>query len=224
MQPKVINEIICQYKTEKDNQYINIIKYMKNVDFTLIIDNVKYNKEFSHYFEKAGIHNVTFEFKNNLDSLEGFFEDNKYLISADFSNLKTENIKSMESLFSGCINMNNFTFDKEMPNLENTSYMFYNCKSLNKTLILNITNSQVKYMDYMFYLSVSLTYLDLSKFNLENLINTSYMFYGCTNLREIKFNENSKTINLEDMNHMFEFCNLLKYISIKIFNQNKLKN
>ena len=46
LKPKVINEIICQYKTEKDNGYINIIKYMENVDFTLIIDNVKYNKEF----------------------------------------------------------------------------------------------------------------------------------------------------------------------------------
>ena len=65
LKPKEINEIICQYKTDKDNQYINIIKYTENDDFTLIIDNVKYNKEYSHNFEKAGIHNVIFEFKDN---------------------------------------------------------------------------------------------------------------------------------------------------------------
>ena len=60
LKPKINNAIICQYKTEKDNQYINLIKYMKDVDFTLIIDNVKYNKDFSHNFEEEGIHNVTF--------------------------------------------------------------------------------------------------------------------------------------------------------------------
>ena len=181
--PKVINEIICQYETEKDNQYINIIKYNENVDFTLIIDNVKYNKEYSHNFEKAGIHKVIFEMKDELDSLEGFFEGNQYLISADFSRLKTENIKSMANLFKDCIKLNNIVFDIETPNLENIRYMFYNCGSLNDIIKLNIINSKVKYMDYMFYNSVNLTYLDLSKFNLENLVNASHMFHGCTNLR-----------------------------------------
>ena len=117
--PKVINEIICQYETENDNQYINIIKYNENVDFTLIIDDVKYNKEYSHNFEKAGIHNVIFEFKDKLVSLEGFFEGNQYLINADFSGLKTEKIKSMANLFQDCIKLDNITFNIETPNLEN---------------------------------------------------------------------------------------------------------
>ena len=77
LKKKAINEIICQYETENDNQYINIIKYNENVDFTLIIDDVKYNKEYSHNFEKAGTHNVIFQFKDKLDSLEGFFKEIK---------------------------------------------------------------------------------------------------------------------------------------------------
>ena len=101
--------------------------------------------------------------------------------------------------------------------------MFYNCESLNNAINLNITKSKVKYMEYIFYNLVNLTYLDLSKFNLENLVNASHMFHGCTNLIEIKFNENSKTINLEDMNHIFDSCKSLEHINIKIFNQNKLK-
>ena len=119
LKPKEINEIICQYKTDKDNQYINIIKYTENDGFTLIIDDVKCGKEYSHNFEKAGMHDVIFEFKDKLVSLEGFFEGNQYLINADFSGLKTEKIKSMANLFQDCIKLDNITFNIETPNLEN---------------------------------------------------------------------------------------------------------
>ena len=154
--PKEINEIICQYKTENEEKYINIIKYMKNVDFTLIIDDIKYSKEYSHNFERAGTHNVIFQFKDKLDSLEGFFEGNQNLISANFSNLKAENIKTMKSLFSGCTNLKNFTFNSETPNLVDIRDMFYNCASLT-SVNLNINTTKVIYMDYMFYNSVNLT-------------------------------------------------------------------
>jgi len=221
LKPKINNAIICQYKTEKDNQYINLIKYMKDVDFTLIIDNVKYNKDFSHNFEEEGIHNVTFEFKDKLKSLEGFFEDNKYLISADFSNLIAEDIYKMDSIFKNCINLENFTFNSDTPNLVNIRDMFYNCVSLTK-VNLSINTTKVNYMDNMFYNSVNLKYLDLSKFNLENLVKSSHMFDGCSNLTEIAFNNNTKTINLEDMNSMFSNCKSLKEINTKIFKINKL--
>ena len=135
LKPKVINEIICQYKTEEDNQYITIIKYMTDVDFTLIIDNVKYNKEFYHNFEKPGIHNVIFQFKDKLGYLNGIFGGNQHLISADFSNLITENIYSMDSIFKDCTNLENVTFNSDTPNLVNIRYMFYNCVSLTKVNI-----------------------------------------------------------------------------------------
>ena len=221
--PKVINEIICQYETENDNQYINIIKYNENVDFTLIIDDVKYNKEYSHVFEKKGEHKVIFQFKKNFGSLDYFFEGNQYLLNADFSQLITKNVKSMSNLFKDCINLNNVTFDNETPNLENMSFMFYNCSSLEE-VHLNIDTSKVKQMDYMFFNSSKLTYLDLSKFNLENLVNSSHMFHGCTNLAEIKFNDNTKTINLKDMNHIFDSCKSLKSINTQIFKKNNLTN
>ena len=43
-------------------------------------------------------------------------------------------------------------------------------------------------MNDMFYYCESLTYLDLSSFNLENLKNSDNMFLYCVNLKEIKFN------------------------------------
>ena len=217
------NKIICKYQTKEDDEYITLIKYQKNLDFTLIIDDVKYNKEYSHVFEKKGEHKVIFQFKKNLGSLDYFFEGNQYLINADFSQLITKNVKSMSYLFKDCINLNNVTFDNETPNLENMSYMFYNCSSLEE-VHLNIDTSKVKQMDYMFFNSSKLAYLDLSKFNLENLVNSSHMFHGCTNLTEIKFNDNTEAINLKDMNHIFDSCNSIKSINTKIFNKNNLTN
>ena len=139
---KDTNKIICEYSTNKDNENIPLINIKNNSDFTLIIDGVKNDKKNYHIFEKAGRHNVIFEFKNKLDSLESFFEGNQYLINADFSQLKAENIKSTANLFKNCSHLNNVTFDNETPNLENIRYMFYNCNSL-ETVNLNINTSKV---------------------------------------------------------------------------------
>ena len=75
----------------------------------------------------------------------------------------------------------------------------------------------------MFYYCVELKSLDLSNFNLDNVISTQSMFKSCSSLKEIKFNDNTLTKNLENMNSMFDFCKSLKYINTKIFNQNKVK-
>ena len=101
--------------------------------------------------------------------------------------------------------------------------MFYNCNSL-ETVSLNIDTSEVTQMDYMFYNSYKLTSLDISKFNFENLIDSSHMFHGCSRLEKIKFNDNTSTKNLEDMNSMFYECKSLVEMNTKIFKQNKLTN
>ena len=76
----------------------------------------------------------------------------------------------------------------------------------------------------MFFYCKSLTYLDLSSFNLENLKNSDGMFASCINLTEIIFNNNKLTKNLESMEGMFERCESLETINTKVFRQNKLRN
>ena len=100
----------------------------------------------------------------------------------------------MAYLFKDCSYLNKVVFNNETPRLSNIKYMFYNCDSLT-IANLNLDTSKVTQMDYMFYNCVKLNYLDISSFYLENLINSSYMFQGCTNLTEIKFNDNSTTKN-----------------------------
>ena len=55
----------------------------------------------------------------------------------------------------------------------------------------------------MFFECFNLYYLDISKFNLENLINADSMFRQCNNLKEIEFNNNTRTNNLQEMSSMF---------------------
>ena len=102
LQPKIYNEITCQYETKKDNENIPLINIDNNIKFKIIKDDIIYYNKNYLTLEKAGTHKITFEFENKLNSLENVFEGNRYLIEADFTKLQTENIKSMENLFKGC--------------------------------------------------------------------------------------------------------------------------
>jgi len=65
LRPKPDNKIICQYETLTDDENVILINIDDNIDFTLIIDDVKYGKKKSHNFQKAGKHKVIFDFKKN---------------------------------------------------------------------------------------------------------------------------------------------------------------
>ena len=97
-------------------------------------------------------------------------------------------------------------------------------ESLENIKFTNFDTSKVTRMNKMFYSCGSLTYLDISSFYLENLIYSDYMFYSCSCLEEIVINNNTTTKNLKDMNHIFDSCNSLETINIKVFKQNKLTN
>ena len=65
LRPKPDNKIICQYETLTDDENVILINIDDNIDFTIIIDDVKYGKKKSHNFQKAGKHKVIFDFKKN---------------------------------------------------------------------------------------------------------------------------------------------------------------
>ena len=60
--------------------------------------------------------------------------------------------------------------------LTNMSYMFYNCTSLTSLNLSNFNTNNVKDMEGMFFNCSSLTSLNLSNFNTNNVNDMSYMF------------------------------------------------
>ena len=74
----------------------------------------------------------------------------------------------------------------------------------------------LKYTNYMFDGCSSLTSLDLSSFNTQNVTNMEYMFYDCNSLISLDLS-NFNTQNVDDMRGMFFNCNSL--ISLNLFNR-----
>ena len=173
-------KIICKYRTNEDNENIRIINTNNDIGFTLYVNDSSYSQNNFHTFKTAGKHNVTFHFKKKLESLEGFFENLDNLIEIDFSELETENVKSMAKVLQYCQNLTKVNFDNKTPNLENISCMFNQSYYL-LDVSLNFNTSKVTNMDWMFYYNDELTSLDLSNFDLENLVNSDFMFGFCQN-------------------------------------------
>ena len=121
------NKIICEYiiDEENENEKITLINIKNDVNYDLIIDDKNYGKKNYFIFESYGIYSVTFDFKNKLDSLDGFFEGNINLIYADLSKLQIDNIESMANLFKNCINLKEVFIDNKTPNLKNLSTIIH---------------------------------------------------------------------------------------------------
>ena len=96
--------------------------------------------------------------------------------------------------------------------LTNTSYMFSNCSSLTNIDLSNFNTQNVINMSYMFNRCNTLTNIDLSIFNTQNVTYMSGMFSGCNSLTNIDDSLNFKFRSVEM--DMFSGCNSLikKYI------------
>ena len=62
--------------------------------------------------------------------------------------------------------------------------MFDNCSSLTTINLSNFNTQNVTNMSFMFYHCSSLTNINLSNFNTQNVTNMRDMFYNCYNLEK----------------------------------------
>lgn len=113
------------------------------------------------------------------------------LKEADLSGLASDNVTSMEEMFIGCtklevVNLWNTHKDNFMENVTKTQKMFRGCSSLNKlTLPRKVKTEKLESMFDMFDGCSSLTALDLSAWNLNNVINMESLFKNCSGLTSV---------------------------------------
>ena len=108
-------------------------------------------------------------------------------------------------------------------NITKTNYMFYKCSSLTNIDLSNFNTDNVKDMSCMFYKCSSLTNINLSYFNTNNVKDMSWMFYKCSSLTNINlsyFNTN----NVINMSGMFNGCSSLEELNLSNFNTNNINN
>ena len=78
--------------------------------------------------------------------------------------------------------------------LTNTNHMFSDCSSLTNINLSNFNTQNVTNMSCMFSNCSSLTNINLSNFNTQNVTNMIYMFSGCSSLTNINIITNDKKI------------------------------
>lgn len=81
--------------------------------------------------------------------------------------------------------------------------MFYGCKKLDKVDLSGFNTADVQYMSYMFYGCTNLTTLDLSSFDTEKVTSMASMFASCTSLKTIYVSEKWNTSAVKNFEYIF---------------------
>ena len=102
-------------------------------------------------------------------------------------------------------------------NPSNLNKMFYECSSLSKINLSKFDSQNIIDMNYMFAGCSSLSKIDLTNFNTTNAINMEGMFCGCSSLKNINLT-NFDTQNVINMSFMFYGCSSLSNIDLSNFN------
>ena len=128
--------------------------------------------------------------------------------------LNTANVENMSYMFYDCsalksLDLTNFNTAK----VEYMNNMFDGCSALESLNLTNFNTAKVEYMNYMFDGCSALESLNLTNFNTAEVTNMSYMFKGCSALTSLDLT-NFNTAKVEYMSNMFEGCSALTTIYV----------
>ena len=207
--------------SENHNYYVDLI----TSDTKLYINKKREKSKIFFIPEKEGLYYINILFNYDLNDCHFMFKDCKNIIEIKFISFKSTNIRNMNNMFDGCINLKNI-YNLHLINtqyVEDMSYMFNKCHNLCK---LNLDSFEVYYLKNtksMFGQCSNLINLEFPHcFNTKNVTNMSKMFNGCINLKQLDllyFN----TVNVTDMSFMFYECNSLFSIDLSSFNTINVK-
>ena len=91
------------------------------------------------------------------------------------------------------------------------------------SLIWDPRLTSFKSLTKMFYNMSNILEVDLSNFDSSNVERMDYMFYNCTSLTSINFNNKFKTNNVNNMHSMFSGCISLFSLDLNNFVYSKIK-
>ena len=168
-----------------------------------------------------------------INSFENFKREKFFRINMDDEKKRATKEKCKIKINDKIIPFNYFyKFDKQgkynirysfNEYLSKIDFMFFDCNSLTKIDLSNFNTENVTDMNHMFHGCDSLSNVNLSNFNTEKVTNMSCMFNGCNSLTNIDLSY-FNTKNITDMNHMFNGCNSLENIDLSNFNTEKVTN
>ena len=161
---------------------------------------------------------------SNVRTMDLMFSDCPNLKTVDLSSFDFSKVTSLVGMFTLCDKLENVIFGPEINshNLNNISFLFYNCENLKSLNIGSLDFENVTNSKYMFYHCGDLTNLDVSKWNTSKVTDMSYMFYGCSSLTSLNVSH-FDTRQVTDMSCMFSYCSKLAVLDLSSFNTSQVK-
>ena len=216
-------EVFTDWRTDEVKSTVEIAIFDKSFEDCRPTRTVGWFNGFSKLTEIKDIKYLNTE---EVTSMYGMFFGCKSLKEIDLSNFKTGKAYDIEDMFAGCssltnIDLSSFDFNNNRGYVLMSDYsgFFGGCSSLEHIewpsgyKVINISRGLSK----MFRGCSSLTYLDLSSFNTEEVRYMSEMFDGCTNLTYVNLSS-FNTEKVTNMELMFNECSSLKTLDLRSFN------
>ena len=132
----------------------------------------------------------------------------------------------MEKFFEDCINIISIDLSYfDISDVTNISKMFNGCKRLKEIKGLHkFKTNKVEDMSGLFQLCSELKFLDLSNFDISDVINMKHMFSECKKLKEIKGLDKFNTLKVKDMSGIFQLCSELEILDLSGFDTSNVIN
>ena len=206
-------------KNEKDNK--KEFEKLKDLIEKCIKDEkerIEWEDYFNHPF-------FDYEIEIKINIKEEDLNKNISLIGKDF-NFKENKIENI-SLIGKDFNFKENTIELYIDG-ENETYekeKKFDKKGIHVIIFKFNKNILSESLESMFKECNNIENINFKVFNTSNIINMSYMFSNCINLKKIEFNLFLfNTSKVENMNSMFNECKNLNEIDLSLFNISKVKN
>ena len=156
---------------------------------------------------------------SEVEYMNSMFRKCTSLETLDLSSFNTKKVKNMYAMFDGSTNLRSITLSKGFigSSVTNLFSMFKDCTSLTELDLSGSNSENVKDMSEMFYGCRALSKLVLTDFKTEQVTTMESMFLGCSTLETLNvscFN----TENVTTMVGMFNTCSSLRSLDITGFN------
>ena len=156
---------------------------------------------------------------NMGEDMNNLFDGFNDVETINITGWKTSNIENMSFMFYNCKNLKNIIGIGELnlSNVEAIQSMFSGCESLVSLDISNWDVSNVGNMYCLFNECKKLVSLNLSSWDVSSVYDMKYMFQNCYNLTNLYISEWDVS-GVNDMSFMFYCCKSLKSLDISNWN------
>lgn len=156
---------------------------------------------------------------SEVDDMQSMFSSCTSLETLDLSSFNTEKVTNMSKMFVGSTNLRTINLPKGFigSSVTDLRSMFKDCTSLTELDLSGSNSENVKEMNEMFYGCKALSKLDLTDFKTGQVTTMKNMFCDCSTLETLDVSS-FNTENVTTMLGMFNNCSSLRSLDLPGFN------